>query len=602
MKKHFLITFLLLCNLALTSQIIVEITQSPNNPSLIGVIESQWADPTSSGWPLTPDLTDASNAIEAELVFVDDNTTDGVIDANGNPTNEDACETVVNDLTGKIAVCYRSFCWHDIKAYYAQQAGAIGVIIINRDPGTFGMGGTTYANNITIPVMAIGSEEGDLLKAEIANGGVHAFIGTKVGLHANDMATSKSDIVMAESSANPYVLSQNGTELNLDLGLFAYNFGTNAQTGVLFNVDIDYMGSSIYNMTSSPTNFNSPSGVVVDTQYIDLGNFAPASWPGGTYTITYTITTQNTDDAPADNTVTSQFKITGDNSYAKSRTDASNDPLAPTGFYLWEGTTSYDDYEACITFKNTNASRLKAMGLTFSCKPVGGTMANEIAEIRTYEWNDVFTDLTDPSFPAPASAWTLNQIGSGFYFYPDDTQNGVNIYLPFDEAPITMVDNQRYLFCVYTASDSLKVGFDNKIDYFATVNNYLEYSGPVKTLPAGGSAQWYAAGFGYDVSPAITVNFDINGVGISDANSNQAIAPYPNPVSNLLSLPIRKNKTGNVQIEVFDLSGKLVLTENKMIDNTPVKINVASIANGSYVFKTTFTDGTQDSFKVSVNR
>ena len=218
MKKYYLLTLLFVFSAVVQSQIIVEITQSPNDPSLLGIIDAQWADPTSSGWPLTPDMTDANNAIEAELMFVDDDTDDGVIDANGNPTNEDGCEPVTNDLTGKIAVCYRSFCWHDLKAYYAQQAGAIGVIIINRDPGTFGMGGTTYANNITIPVMSIGSEEGDLLKAEIANGGVVAFIGTKVGLHPNDMATSKADVVMAESSANPYVLSQNGSELNLDLG------------------------------------------------------------------------------------------------------------------------------------------------------------------------------------------------------------------------------------------------------------------------------------------------------------------------------------------------------------------------------------------------
>ncbi len=597
---YFLVAFAILA-LPLKSQIIVEITQSPNDSTLLGVIDALWADPTSSGWPLTPDMNNANNAIEAELIFVDDNTTDGVIDANGNPTNEDACETVVNDLTGKIAVCYRSFCWHDIKAYYAQQAGAIGVIIINRDPGTFSMGGTTYANNITIPVVSIGSEEGELLKNQIANGGMYAFIGTKVGLHPNDMATSKSDIVMAESSVNPYALSQNGTELNLDLGLFAYNFGTNPQTGVIFNVDIDYQGTSLYNQNSTPVDFASPSGNIVDTQYIDLGNYAPTTWNNGTYTITYSIITQNDDDAPSDNVFTSEFKVTADNVYAKSRTNSANEPLAPTGFYLWEGVTSYDDYEACITFKNSNASRLNAMGLNFSCKPVGGTMSNEIAEIRMYEWNDVFTDLTDPGFPAPASAWTLNQVGSGFYFYPDESQNGVNIYLPFDEAPITMTDNQRYLFCVYTGSDSLKVGFDNKIDYYATVNNYLEYSGPVKTLPAGGSPQWYAAGFGFDVSPSISVDFDITPTSVIENSNNTNLFPYPNPARNLLTIPLRKNTSEMVTVELFDLTGKLLLSETHYA-NQSVKLNVAAICNGAYFVKIRSLEETLDSFKISINR
>lgn len=602
MKKTYLLLILSISFNVIYSQIIVEITQSPNNPSLLGVIDAQWADPTSSNWPLTPDMNNAANAIEAELVFVDDNTTDGVIDANGNPTNEDACEVVVNDLTGKIAVCYRSFCWHDIKAYYAQQAGAIGVIIINRDPGTFGMGGTTYANDITIPVVSIGSEEGDLLKDEIANGGVFAFIGTKVGLHANDMATSKADIVMAESFSNPIALAQNGSELSLDLGLFAYNYGTNPQNGVLFDVNVDYMGSSVYTNQSTAANFVAPSSNVLDTQYIDLGTYSPSVWLAGDYSITYTITTPNPDDAPADNSVSIDFKISDKNIYSKSRTNIQDEPIAPTGFYLWEGTTQYDDYEACILFKNTNANRIKAMGLNFTCMPVGLTMANQIVEIRAYEWNDVFTDLTDVNFPAPASAWNLNQIGSNFHFYSDESENGVNKYLPFSEGPLTMIDNQRYLFCAYTASDSLKVGFDNKIDYYATVNNYLEYSGPVKTLPAGGSSQWYAAGFGFDVSPAISVDFDINPTSINNLSNNELKLPFPNPASNYLSIPLRKKKTGNIILKFYDLTGKIIYLENLVAGNNPLKVNVASISNGCYMLETVFEDGSKDSFKISINR
>src|SRR5690606_17893619 len=125
---------------------------------------------------------------------------------------------------------------------------------------------------------------------------------------------------------------------------------------------------------------------------------------------------------------------------------------------------------ACIQFKNANASRLEAKGMTFSCTPVGGTMANEIIEIRAYTWDDVFTDISDPNAPAAQSAWSLTQVGSGLYFYLDDSEESVNINLEFDEAPISMIDDQRYLFCVYNASDSLRISFDAQIDYFATVN------------------------------------------------------------------------------------------------------------------------------------
>ena len=59
-------------------------------------------------------------------------------------------------------------------------------------------------------------------------------------------------------------------------------------------------------------------------------------------------------------------------------------------------------------------------------------------------------------------------------FYIDESENGVNRYLDFTEAPITLIDDQRYLFCVYSSSDSLKISFDSKIDYYATIDNYLE--------------------------------------------------------------------------------------------------------------------------------
>ncbi|MCB9361110.1 MAG: T9SS type A sorting domain-containing protein [Flavobacteriales bacterium] len=601
MKKKYILLLSLIVTTFVNAQVIVQITQSPNDPSLLGVIDSRWADPVSSGYSNTPDMTNAANAIEAELVFAEDATTLGVIDANGNPTWQDACEPITNDLTGKIAVVYRSFCWHDVKAYYAQQAGAIGVIIINRDPGTFGMGGTTYASNITIPVVAIGSEEGDLLKNQIAAGGMSAFIGTKIGLHPNDMGTSKADIVMAESSSNPIALSQDSVELNLDLGLWAYNQGVNAQSGVTASVDINFGGTSIYNYTSGPIDFVAPSGIVVDTQYIDLGNFGRTPWVSGIYTITYSIYPNTSDDDSTDNVVESQFKITADNSYSKSRTDGSNNPIAPTGQYLWEGTTSYDNFESCITYKNTNASRLVANGLTFSCSPVGQTMAFQSIGIRAYEWNDVFTDANDPAFPAPQSVWNLNQVGSASYLYFDESENGVNLYLPFDEAPIALTDNQRYLFCVYNESDSLKVGYDNKIDYSSTVNNYLEYPSPVKDKPAGGTDRWYAAGFGFDLTPAISVNFGLSTNVVENTNKEQ-MKPYPNPAANLLTIPIRKSIKGNVKIEMFDLLGKLVLTESSILNGNPLKINVAPIMNGSYVIRTIFSDGTIDSYKIVVNR
>ncbi|MBI2279996.1 MAG: hypothetical protein HYU68_04830 [Bacteroidetes bacterium] len=46
----------------------------------------------------------------------------------------------------------------------------------------------------------------------------------------------------------------------------------------------------------------------------------------------------------------------------------------------------------------------------------------------------------------------------------------------------------------------------------------------------------------------------------------------------------------------------MVISENQTIGKEQLKVNVASISNGAYVFNLTFADGSKDTFKVSVNR
>jgi hypothetical protein len=596
--KNILLFVGLFLVVSLKSQVIVKITQSPNNTSLIGVIPSIWADAASTGWS-TPDLTIAANAIEAELIFVDD-ATDTTIDVNGNPTWQDACEPIVNDLTGKIAVVYRSFCWHDIKANYAQQAGAIGVIIINRDPGPFAMGGSTVGSNVTIPVVSIGSEEGDLLRDYIAMGGVFAFIGTKVGLNTNDLATSKADILTPSSLTVPFQLAQNGSDFPVDFGLYAYNFGSTAQNGVTATVNVEFNGVNVFTNTSLPLNFNAPVGLILDTQYIDLGTFIPSTWNIGTYNVNYVI--NGADDDMSDNNYSFDFHITNnESSFAYSNVDSLFKPVANS--YVSPVLSSSFSWQPCIVFRNAlvGSRNIKANGMYLSAKPVGLTIGSSDFEIRAYQWNEVYTDLT-----AGAPTYSnLAQIGAASYYFMDESENGVNIYIPFDEAPIDLLDNQRYLFCIYSESDSLRFGYNTTVDYTTTVyDRYLQPIIPLADVPtSGASPTWYTPGFGLDYIPAMSVVFDVsNAVGISDNKELNIQLPYPNPAINMLMIPIKRHVKGIVRINMLDISGRLVLTETKSLDKDPLKINVASLKNGSYVINLNFIDGSSDSFKIAINR
>ena len=566
--------------------------------------EGGWPGETDDGtWGMTMDFNVPGTYVQAELVLVNDGTPG--TSPQGNPISDEGCNpSPANAYAGKIAVIRRNTCNFAVKILEAQNAGAIAVIIVNREDALLGMLGIAPEGALcTIPAVFLKSSDGDFIISEMQSGPVVMFIGSKVGLYNDDMGSSIADIVMPNELAMPWDLAQNGTEYPVDLGLWAYNYGNNAQNGVTASVDIQFGGSSVYSQTSNPLNFAPRSGFVMDTQYFDLGTFAPIVLGVGTYTVTYTLTTVGTDEDLTDNTFSFDYKLTNNNDvYAKSRLDGSNQLMPTTAYSLNETTTQYDDWEACIVFQNPNAGTRSVIadGMTFSARPVGFDIDFEVLEVRMYKWDDVFTDMnTPPTFTS------LVQEAGGTYFYDyatDGDLSGQNIYVPFD-TPFGLNDNQRYLFCVYNASDSIRIGYDTRIDYTATINNYLQPIAPVKTLANGGADTWYRDGFGWDVTPAISVNFDVLTTAVKNQEHlNNDIVPYPNPAANLLRVPVRNGVKGDVTIEVYDLLGKLVISEKQTIGNEPLRVNVASIANGAYVFNLTFADGSTDTFKVSVNR
>ncbi len=83
----------------------------------------------------------------------------------------DACSPLGIDLTGKVALIRRGSCTFHIKSLNAQNAGAVAVVLYNNAPGRFS---PTVAGTppITIPVVAISYDEGNLIDSRLAAGPV----------------------------------------------------------------------------------------------------------------------------------------------------------------------------------------------------------------------------------------------------------------------------------------------------------------------------------------------------------------------------------------------------------------------------------------------
>ena len=129
-----------------------------NGGSLDGIYPGFYA---SFGAPLT------ATPITGDLaIVVDDNSGGTSTDPN------DACDVITNgaELAGKIALLNRGTCEFGVKVLAAENAGAIGVIIITDDRDAGPMGPGASGNLVTIPSIMIDRVTGDAILAAIVNG------------------------------------------------------------------------------------------------------------------------------------------------------------------------------------------------------------------------------------------------------------------------------------------------------------------------------------------------------------------------------------------------------------------------------------------------
>jgi minor extracellular serine protease Vpr len=111
-------------------------------------------------------------------------------------TPANGCSAISTSLTGKIALIDRGVCTFTTKVRNAQNAGAVGVIVVNNvagDPTAMAQDGTQPVP--TIPAVMVGKNEGNAMKP---SGTV-----TVDGTAAEEFVTQNKDIIAGFSSRGP---------------------------------------------------------------------------------------------------------------------------------------------------------------------------------------------------------------------------------------------------------------------------------------------------------------------------------------------------------------------------------------------------------------
>jgi hypothetical protein len=543
-----------------------------------------WADPA-GGWA-TPDFNVPGTYVQGDLMLVEDGSAG--TNAQGNPISQEGCNPLTNDLTGKIAVIYRNTCNFSVKALNAQTAGAIGVIIINRDPEAIAMGAGTDGASVTIPTVMVSSIDGALFTSEMSNGPVNVFIGNKVGVFANDASIRPGGTLISKSTGVPSQLAQNGSEFSFDIGTQLFNDGSAAQSNIVVNAKVtNPSGATVYDNSITVANL-----AAADSVYLYPGEaqsfpaFSLSSYPAGRYTLTYTVGLDAAnDDYPGDNVISSDFVI-NDSIFSFSALNSVNN--LPTGVGGYRPSTNNSTFSVCNVISDPNASRIGVEGMYFALVTNAADsidLTGEEIALNLYEWADVFTDLND----ANLAFNVLTPLSFGYYYYPSDLQDSI-VYGAL-QTPVVLEDGKRYLACAQTVNLNVFFRYDTRINYTMNVNDYLQPLYPVES-----DGTYSAGGFGSDNAPSMAVKvFNASELSVAESNVVNGVA-YPNPAVDNITVSLKAE--GNATITMTDVAGRIVLTKSADLVNGKTDLNIAALNAGVYVVNVVLENGKTAQFNV----
>ncbi|MBA3898653.1 MAG: T9SS type A sorting domain-containing protein [Bacteroidetes bacterium] len=499
------------------------------------------------------------------------------------------CSAAANGslIAGNIAMLYRGDCEFGMKALNAENAGAVGVIIINNIPGEpVGMGIGAVGAQVTIPVVMISEANGALLRAAVDAGTLEVFMGNKTGYYQDDLGFYKKDVVLARNYSTPEYVASHANHFEIPLGGFVFNFGTNNAIGVRLSAEVT-SGTNVVYSESASASVNIISG---DSAFFTLPKFTlPPGTNVGHYTVKYSIVSDGANDEfPDDNELTTGFYI-HESYLTKSSLDQSGMPGQTSGTRPGGGAAQYT---WCLIIDEKDATKnmeVNAIGFNLVSNN-NFSLLNLPVSVDLFHWDDQTngTSIDDNQ---------LLLLSDGFYDYVADLQ-GEHVYAELTDV-IQLEANKKYLACVNINGADVFMGVDNSLDYKTTrLENKNEFYYPLL------SSQWFIGGFGTGTVPAIVVRTAENTVGIEEVKAERnAIVPYPNPAQYNINIPLNGLQAGMVDLQVFDLSGRIVRSEKVNVSNSKMfTVNTSDIESGAYFFRLQFEDKSVSSFPVVISK
>ncbi|MCC6411270.1 MAG: T9SS type A sorting domain-containing protein [Saprospiraceae bacterium] len=477
------------------------------------------------------------------------------------------CDPVTMDLTGKIALIRRGVCGFSLKAYRAQQAGAIAVVIINHyanaaEDGCYvtGMSGLDSAAAVVIPAIFVCRDVGEVLDAAIKAGTTEACFSLPRMYEpytAYHYATPAEQVDSFTNIAVRYV-NRSGFD----------------QTNVVVKVDIREPGTTI-------TSLVMPIDVVAadqDTLVMMPGYLATAGI--GKYDAVFS---NNKYTEPRD-TVIGSFEVT-EFTYATDNlvidplgVGPSNQQFIDANFFIQSGgLCTTNDNPAVATYVTFGLSNVDSVWVPEpGANVIGITIYNADADSDgVFDLNTSWDDLA------------AGQIGFGSYEFTGNEGVDSLFSVPvtdFNGNPLNLDANGAYYVSLFydgnLAGTGRAVRFSNTTDV-----NYFDYVGLLSTPLYLGSmfSGWSGAMViqrleleGFNPGSSVKPNL------LADAK----ISVSPNPAVDQVRVDLNLDQEGqNVAVSLLDFTGQSVRTQvvKNFTNGTQITLNASDLPSGSYV-------------------
>jgi len=379
-------------------------------------------------------------------------------------------------------------------------------------------------------------------------------------LPANDMAlvrvsNTAFDFATTEFSFMDYSIYPVSQLAGLSPSATVRNKGFEAQTGVRVELSVDGPSGNESTVITNPANY--ASGL---ENVLNLVSFAP-SGALGDYTLTYSVTQDQVDEIPDNNTIVERISVSN-NIFAHDNGTVDN-------FQIQSASNLSEGFEVGNYFVLEQAAFLTAIQVAIhENTPVGGSVYGAIYFPSSS--NTTHPDLLELTNNVTVTAGDLNPVGGSTF-----------MTLPFNP-PVSIDAGQPYLVVAGTFDGPDNIHFGTSGISAAQVSN-IHY-------PALGTD------FQFFITRTPMVRMVLStdvGVGELDGG-NLSLGPnQPNPFGDRTMIPFSLREPAVVSLLVSDVTGKVVLQRDlgtRAAGPQQVQLEADRLAPGVYTYSITAGD------------